>query len=128
MTVTGTAGALGVCCGLADLTSEQPAPQSSQSDKAAANGHHERLMRLSCFIAIVFLHSLWRVRSPWADATEPGPTGAEVFNDTISQVLPRGLPRPFPPDSGHQRRKSGMRDQVRTMAEPSIHRLPAKLS
>src|SRR5262245_11158099 len=113
ITVTGTAGALGTSFVLADLTSEQPTAQSSQSDKAAANVHHVRLMRLSCFIAIVFLHSLWRVRSPWADATEPGPTGAEVSNDTISQVLPRAIFRPFPHDSGHLRRASGLTTLVR---------------
>lgn len=42
---------------LAELTSVQPAPQSSRSDKATANGQHERLMRLSFFMAIVVLHS-----------------------------------------------------------------------
>ena len=93
MTVTGTAGALGVC-GLADLTSEQPAPQSSQSDKATANGHHERLVRLSCFIAIVFLHPCG-VCTPRADATEPCPTETEVSKDTTAQALPRAISCPL---------------------------------
>src|SRR4029453_2154355 len=99
MTVTGTAGALGVSCVLADLTSEQPTPHSSQSDKAAANAYHERLMRLSCFIAIVFLHPLWRVHSPRAGATEPCPTETEVSKDTTAQALPRALSCPLPSDS-----------------------------
>jgi hypothetical protein len=57
MTVTDTAGVPDVSCWLADLTSVQPDVQISGRDKATTIAYHDRLVRLSCFIAIFPLDS-----------------------------------------------------------------------
>src|SRR6266850_3978489 len=78
MTVTGTAGALGVSCWLADLTSVQPTPQSSQSAKATANEYHARLVRLSVFITIFLLDSLVAYVYPVGGRYRTMPTEADL--------------------------------------------------
>jgi hypothetical protein len=73
MTVTDTAGALGVSCVLADLTSVQPETTMSRSDQAISIVYHDRLVRLSCVIAVFPLPLSWHVRFLRANANTPGP-------------------------------------------------------
>src|SRR6266487_1016479 len=70
MTVTDTDGALGVSCWLADLTSLQPEIQITRSDKATAIEYHDRLVRLSCFIAVFPLTSPMACAFPKYSSTE----------------------------------------------------------
>src|SRR5262245_34368216 len=97
MTVTDTAGALGASCLLADLTSLQPAPQSSRSEQATANRYHDRLARLSFFIAIVPLNSPVACAFPVGRRQRTMPDGRESASRYHSPGFPTNDFSPISP-------------------------------